>query len=177
MSRRSPAGRPVLHRDEANVQTSTLPVPLAFSCLIEAPPDTIYRLLAEVELWPAIFPHIASARVTRRLGDRRLVAVRTSWRGLPIGWHALQLRDPGRLRIAFHHVNRLSSGSSVTWALTPLDHGVQVTVTQQVALNVPIVGRWLAARLLARRIGPDLARAMLRQLKAVAEGGSLAGPR
>ncbi len=146
------------------------------SCLIRSDAATVYRLLAEVELWPAVFPHIASARVLRRLGSRRIVSVRAVWRGVPVGWRALQVRDDAARTITFTHVNALSRGSGVTWTLTPEGKGVRVTVSQHVRLHVPVVGRWLAEHLLLRHIGPEMACVMLARLKEVAEGGSLAGP-
>ena len=55
------------------------------SAPIEAGGETVFRLLAEAELWPAIFRHIKSVRVLKRDGHRRLIAVRASWHGIPIG--------------------------------------------------------------------------------------------
>jgi ribosome-associated toxin RatA of RatAB toxin-antitoxin module len=148
---------------------------IPLSCLISADAATVYRLLAEVELWPAVFPHIASARVLRHHGGRRIVSVRASWRALPVGWRALQSCDAAAGAITFSHVNALSRGSSVAWTITPEGEGVRVGVSQQVRLHVPIIGCWLATHLLSRYIGPEMARVMLARLKEVAEGGSLAG--
>ena len=148
----------------------------SLACVVHADAAMVYGLLAEVELWPALFPHIRSARVLRRYGERRIVSVRANWRGLPIGWRALQTRDRAGLCLDFRHLNALSRGSGVTWTVTRLDDGVRVAVTQRVRLNVPIVGPWLADRLLLRTIGPEMAWTMLGRLKEIAEGGSLAGP-
>jgi ribosome-associated toxin RatA of RatAB toxin-antitoxin module len=145
------------------------------TCSIRAEPETVYRLLAEVELWPAIFPHIGSARVLQRFGERRIVAMRASWRGLPVGWRALQVRDPAGRQITFRHLNALTRGSGVAWTITPKADGVCVAVHQRVRLHLPIVGGWFAEQVLLRRVGPEMARVMLARLKEVSEGGSLAG--
>jgi uncharacterized membrane protein len=158
--------------DTVNALTSAT-TPL--TCSIRADAATVYRLLAELELWPAIFPHIASARVLRRFEDRRIVAVRASWRGLPIRWRALQVRDPAGRRITFRHLNALTRESGVAWTITPKADGVCVAVHQRVRLHLPIVGGWFAEQVLLRRVGPEMARVMLARLKEVSEGGSLAG--
>lgn len=141
---------------------------------IRADAATVYGLLAEVELWPALFPHIRSARVMRRRGHQRLLAVRASWRGLPVAWRAVQTLDRANLRLTFRHVNVLSRGSAVSWTVVPGPGGVHVTVAQQVRLRVPLIGPWIAGYVLATHVGPQMAAEMLGRLQALAEGGSLA---
>lgn len=142
---------------------------------IRADVATVYGLLAEVAFWPALFPHVRSARVLRRRGHQRLVAVRATWRGLPVGWRAVQTLELEHGRVTFRHVNALSRGSSVCWSVEPTASGAHVSVTQQVHLHVPLVGTWISRHVLESRIGPELAAAMLTRLQEIAEGGSLAG--
>jgi ribosome-associated toxin RatA of RatAB toxin-antitoxin module len=143
--------------------------------IVRADLAIVYGLLAEVAFWPAIFPHVRSARVLRRQANQRLVAVRASWRGLPVGWRAVQTLDPEGGHITFRHVNALSRGSVVRWSFMPTADGVQVSVAQQVQVHVPLVGMWASKHILEGRIGPELAAEMLTRLQEIAEGGSLAG--
>lgn len=141
---------------------------------------TVFNLLAEAELWPAIFPHVRSVRVLRRDGARRLIAVRASWHGVPIRWRAVQTVDAERGRMTLQQVSPLTRGSAASWTVTLADRGdsaTEVRVCAQPVLHLPGFVGPLAARLVGRRVARDLAQAMLARLKEIAEGGSLAGPR
>lgn len=146
---------------------------------IDADCATVFHLLAEVELWPALFAHVRSARVLRRDGRRRLIVVRATWRGLPLGYRAIEAVDPQQGIVTIRHVSRLTRGSVATWAIRPPSgvDGIDVTVHQQVIVPVPIVGGLLARELVGGRVARDLGEAMLERLKEVAEGGSLADQR
>src|SRR4051812_41221343 len=88
-----------------------------FSRRIYADRDTVFRLLSEIELWPAWLPHIRSTRVIRRDGRRRLVVVRAAWHGIPIGWRAIETVDPDRDQMTLQHISRLTRGSIATWTV------------------------------------------------------------
>src|SRR3954452_21650057 len=82
-----------------------------FAGRIYADRQTVFNLLAEVELWPAIIPHIRLARVLRRDGRRRLISVRASWHGIPIGWRMIETVDVAAGQVTLQHVSRLTRGS------------------------------------------------------------------
>jgi hypothetical protein len=151
---------------------------------IDADGSTVFNLIAGVELWPALFGHVRSARVLRRDGKRRLIAVRARWHGLPLDYTAIQTVDADRQQMTIRHVSRLTRGSVATWAVVAApgldstnDPGdaVDVRVHQQVIVPVPMVGGLLARQFVGGRIARDQGQAMLDRLKVVAEGGSLAG--
>ena len=140
----------------------------------------MFHLLAEVELWPALFAHIRSARVLKRQGRQRLIVVRATWRGLPLGYRAIETVDAEQGVVTIRHLSRLTRGSIATWTVRPnfdadgASNGVDLTVHQRVIVPVPIVGGLLARELVGGRVARDLGAGMLRRLKEVAEGGSLA---
>jgi hypothetical protein len=149
---------------------------------IQADRATVYTLLAEVELWPALCPHIRSLRVLRREGHRRLMVVRVSWRGLPLGYRAVVTVDPARASLTIRHVSRLTRGSVATYAVHPVavsgpDAGVELTFRQHVVVPIPLVGPLLARAFVGGRVARDLGQAMLDRLNEIAEGGSLADRR
>lgn len=147
-----------------------------FETTIRADAATVYMLVSELELWPALIPHIHSARVTQRMGDRRLVTVRARWRGAPVGWRAIQIREPDQGRVTFRHLMTVSRGTTVTWTVRQLDaETASLSVEQRLKLAAFIPGRQLVTDLLASRVGPELANLMLLRFKYLAEGGSLAG--
>lgn len=151
-------------------------VATSFDTTIRAKFATVYMLVSELELWPALIPHIHSARVTQRMGDRRLVTVRATWRGMPVGWSAIQIREPTEGRVTFRHLMPVSRGTKVTWTVRQLDADtVALSVEQHLKVASFVPGRQLVTDLLASRVGPELANLMLLRFKFVAEGGSLAG--
>jgi hypothetical protein len=147
---------------------------------IYADRQTVFRLLAEIELWPAILPHVRSARVVRRDGRRRLVTVRASWKGLPIGWTAVETIDPVQCRMTLRHVTPLTRGSLAVWTVSPetIDRGavaVDVDVEQRVVVPLPLVGGLLGRGFVGGRVARELGQKILDRVKEVAEGESLAG--
>jgi Polyketide cyclase / dehydrase and lipid transport len=142
---------------------------------------TVFNLVAEVELWPALFRHIHSARVLRRDGRRRLIAVSANWRGFPFGYTAIQTVDRDEWRTEIRHISPLTRGSIATFGVIPVSsldppgEVVDVELHQQVIVPVPAVGGLLARRFIGEHVVRDLGQSMLVRLKEVAEGGSLSG--
>jgi hypothetical protein len=143
---------------------------------VHADRQTVFRLLAEIELWPAIIPQIRSARVVRRSGtsclSHRLVAFRAAWHGVSIGWRMIETVDPAAGTVTLRHLSPLTRGSVAVWTVgEPIvgadgSTSVDLSMTQDVRGNVPIIGD-----LLARGFGQKI----LLRIKVIAEGGSLAG--
>lgn len=152
------------------------------SIAIQASRSTVFTLLAEIELWPAVFPHVRWARVLRRAGPVRLVAVGARWRGLPLGWRAVQTVDADAGAMTLRHVSPLTAGSIATFRVTPasgptVPDAVVVTFEQCVNVSLPLFGGWLARRFVGGLVARDQGDGLLRRLKEIAEGGSLAGRR
>jgi hypothetical protein len=147
---------------------------------IDAPADLVDRLAAEIELWPTFVRQIGSVRVLRRSPyDRRdrLIAIR-GWRGwLPIGWRAIQRREPEHGRITLRQVTPLTAGTTACWTIVPTPDGssTEVTVMTRATIHLPLIGLVLAERIIGPLIGQPFVTGILRDLKHVAEGGSLAG--
>jgi len=156
------------------VTTATSPPSL--QTVIRADAAVVYMLISELELWPALIPHVLSARVLQRMGNRRLVRVRASWRGAPVGWEAIQISEPEHGRVTFRHLVPVSRGTTVTWTVRPVDDStVILRVEQTVKLASFVPGRPLLSSFLTHIVGPEMARLMLDRIREIAEGGTLAG--
>ena len=141
---------------------------------IDAPPDTVFHLAAEVEFWPALLPHYRSVRVLRRREGCRLVRM-AAWRDwVPVSWTSLQWLEPGARRITFRHVRGLTRGMLVEWTIEPTAAGVEVTISHRLKLGWPLVGDWVADRVIGPVFVHNIAGKTLRRIKQLAEGGSLA---
>jgi hypothetical protein len=163
---------------------SVAAAPICWRCdssvTIRADAATVFTLLAEIELWPAVFTHVRWARVLRCSGTMRLVAVGATWRGLPLGWRAVQTVDRGRGVMTLRHVSPLTRGSSAVFAVTdvPREDGApctEVRFEQHVAVRLPIFGGLLARRFVGGTVAREQGISLLARLKEIAEGGSLAG--
>lgn len=149
----------------------------AFETVVQADAAVVYQLVTELELWPALIPHIKSARVVERLGrHRRIVSVRASWRGVPVGWRAIQLSEPEHRRVTFRHLIAATRGTTVVWTVEPISaNAVRLRVEQRVRLARFVPGRAVVRSIMTDRIGPEMAHLMLERIREIAEGGSLAG--
>ena len=142
---------------------------------ILAAPETVFRLAAEVELWPAILPHYRYVRVLKRAPGRRLVEMGATRDGLPVSWTSIQWLEPARHRITFRHVTGVTRGMVVEWLIRPVDGAaVVVTISHRFQPRWPLVGGWVAERVIGPFFVHDIAGKTLRRIKAIAEGGSLA---
>ena len=143
---------------------------------IDAPPDRIFRLAAEVEFWPALLPHYRYVRVLRRAKDRRLVQMGASRDGIPVSWTSIQWLEPERRRITFRHVKGVTRGMVVEWLIEPSADGpIDVSISHALRLRWPLLGTWAADRVIGPYFVHDIAGKTLRRIKQIAEGGSLAG--
>jgi hypothetical protein len=147
---------------------------------IHAPAELVYRLAAEIELWPAFVHNVRVARVLRRSPtDQRLrvISIR-GWRGwLPIGWRAVQRLEPETGRMTLRHLTPISAGTTAEWTITATLDGAstEITIVQRPILHLPLVGHLVAKRIVGPYIGRPFALSILRDIKHLAEGGSLAG--
>ena len=151
---------------------------------VAADRETVLNLLSEVELWPAVFPHIRSAQVVRRDGREKLVKVSASWHGLPVNYTATLTTDSERGMVTIRHVSALTRGSVATWSVRPAPvnatnatAGVELIVRQGVTVAVPVLGPILARQLVGGKVARELGQAMLDRIGEVARGGSLAAQR
>lgn len=147
---------------------------------INADVPAVFALLRDVEHWPSIFDHMQSARVVKRdgvNGSRRLIVVRASWYGLPVGWRAIQTVEPEHSRMTLYHVSPLTRGSVATWEVRSVDDSpagspvVELVVRQQVTVPLPLVGPMLARYFVGGTVGQQFGQAMADRIKRIAEGG------
>ncbi len=145
---------------------------------MDAPPDTVFRLAAEVEFWPALLPHYRSVRVLRRGRDCRLISM-SAWRDwIPVSWTSLQWPEPERRRITFRHVRGVTRGMVVEWSIEPrASDGVIVTIAHHWTPSAPLIGEPVAQGLIGPLFVECIADKTLRSIKSLAEGGSPSGAR
>lgn len=136
--------------------------------VIQADPQQIYRLAAEVERWPILLPHYRDVRVLAGRGNRRLIAMAAHRDGIPVRWQAVQQLDPGALRISYRHVRGVTTGMDVLWSLTPDPGGVHVAIDHDFEPGWPVIGRFVAERVIGQFFVANIAGKTLNQIKQLA---------
>ncbi|WP_282700350.1 aromatase/cyclase [Streptomyces sp. CC219B] len=68
---------------------------------VEAPAAEVYRLIAEVENWPLIFPPSVHVERVEHSGDEERIQIWATANGTAKNWTSRRVLDPGALRITF----------------------------------------------------------------------------
>lgn len=135
-----------------------------------APPERIFPLAAEVERWPALLPHY---RYVRRLpsgdGERRFAMGARRGR-IPVRWEAEQRPKPQQNVIEFTHTGGVTRGMEVAWRLVPDGDGTtDVSIEHQLDLRWPLIGGFVAERIIGPVFVDAIAGRTLRRIKQLAE--------
>jgi len=143
---------------------------------INADAPTVCALLQDVRRWPLIFDHIQSVRVVKQAGPRRLIVVRASWFGIPVGWRAIQTVEPEIGRMTLQHVSPLTRGSVAVWEVrraaeppTGRSPTVELLVHSRVIVPLPLIGPFLARYVVGGRVARGFGQAMAERIKQIAE--------
>ncbi|MGW6620161.1 aromatase/cyclase [Nocardia sp. NPDC055002] len=95
---------------------------------VAAPPTEVYRLLAEVENWPRLFP--PSVYVTRleHQGNEERIQIWATANGEPKTWISRRVLDPEQLRITFWQEVSAPpvAQMSGTWIIEPREDGTEL---------------------------------------------------
>jgi ribosome-associated toxin RatA of RatAB toxin-antitoxin module len=138
--------------------------------LIDAPPDIIFRLAADVERWPDILPHYRYVRVLARRGSQSLVKMAALRDRIPVAWTSVLEPRPAERSILFRHVRGLTRGMAVEWRIEPrADGATHVSIQHDFAPTWPLVGGRVAHLVVGEFFVRNIAGKTLRRVKALAE--------
>ncbi len=140
---------------------------------IQAPYERIFPLAAEVERWPERLPHYRYVRRVPASNGERRFAMGARRGPIPVRWEAVQrpLRD--QRRIEFTHTRGVTRGMEVAWQFQPAaDGGQEVSIHHALDLRWPLVGGWVARRVVGPQFIDAIAGRTLRRIKALAEGAA-----
>lgn len=138
---------------------------------IEAAPRDLFDLVSDLSRWEEALPHYRYVRILSR-GDGATHAAMSARRGwIPVFWEALQTADPEARTIRFRHVRGITRGMEVLWSFTPERGGTRARVDHDLRdFRIPLVGRWLAERIIAREFIEPIVAKTLGRFRALAEG-------
>lgn len=140
---------------------------------IAAPREAIYAVASDLEAWPSFLGHyrfnrfLAKAPAPADGGIVRMAAVRS---GLPLAWTSVYRRDPAALQMHFEHLKPLTRGMVVRWDFLPVPGGTRVEIVHDFVLRWPLVGKFLAEKVIGALLVDHVAGLTLRGLKRRMEG-------
>ncbi len=138
----------------------------------------IFALGAGIEEWPRILPHYRRVTLTERTvqpdGTVHTVAVMKAWRvfpvgKIPVGWKTIQDSSADTGLLHFVHIGGFTKGMDVYWLLTPEGDATRVTITHDFTLRWPLIGEFVAHRIVGQFFVDAIARRTLGCIKAMVE--------
>jgi len=139
------------------------------SIWIDAPPDTVFPLVADVSRWPERLPHYRYVRVTGITNGETTAAMSARRGPIPVFWHTAQRADGASRQIRFHHVRGITRGMDVLWTLEPENGGTRARIVHDLALGWPLFGPWFAEHVIEAGFIRPIATRTLRRFKELAE--------
>jgi len=135
------------------------------SILIKAPIDQIFETAADLSLWPKILPHYRWVRFHGQSGLKNIVTMAARRRWIPVQWTSEQEIDRERKEVRFHHLKACTRGMRVVWTFTQVADGVEVRIRHDLTPNIPILGRFIAERIIGQFFISYIASQTLRHMK------------
>ncbi len=134
--------------------------------------DHIVALATDTERWPEILPHYRW--VTRLSGtdDHKTVEMAARRDRIPVKWRADQTLDrSGQTPVLrFVHVGGVTKGMDVAWTFRPTTDGILVRIDHDFRPPWPIVGGFVADRIIGPHFIEAIAGRTLATIKGIVEG-------
>jgi len=139
------------------------------SIWIEAPPEVVFPLVANLERWPEHLSHYRYVRIIAHHPEGTHAAMSARRGPIPVFWEAIQTPDSAGRTVRFRHVRGITRGMEVLWTLTPERGGTRASIRHDLGLRWPLVGSFLAEHVIARQFIEPIAGRTLARFKAIAE--------
>ncbi|HET8571012.1 MAG TPA: SRPBCC family protein [Candidatus Limnocylindria bacterium] len=136
---------------------------------MEAPPERIFALAADVERWPLLLPHYRYVRRLRVRDGERHFAMGARRGRIPVRWRATQRPRPDDGIIEFTHTGGVTRGMRVAWRLVPDGGATEVSIEHRLELGWPVIGRFAAERVIGPLFVDAIAGRTLRRIKQLVE--------
>jgi coenzyme Q-binding protein COQ10 len=100
---------------------------------VQASPQRVFDVAADVERWPDILPHYRWVRLRRRDSEPTLVEM-AAWRPFPgfnwpTWWTSEMWVDQPNLEVRYRHIEGVTSGMDVVWKVSPKGPGAHIALT------------------------------------------------
>ena len=138
--------------------------------------DLIVALAVATERWPEILPHYRWVTVLDGGGDHKTVEMAARRDRFPVKWRARQDVDRSGPTpvIRFHHVGGVTKGMDVDWTFEQVSNAVIVRIKHDFRPPWPVVGGFVAERIIGPQFVAYIAGKTLATIKAIVENPSKA---
>jgi hypothetical protein len=143
----------------------------ANTVLMKGELDHIVDLAVATERWPEILPHYRWVTILEGGGDHKAVEMAARRGRIPVRWRARQdvERNGGTPVIRFHHIGGVTKGMDVAWTFNPTPAGVEVTIDHDFDPPWPVVGGFVADRIIGPQFIEAIAGRTLHTIKGIVE--------
>ncbi len=133
--------------------------------------DLIVALAVATEHWPEILPHYRWVTVLDGSGDHKTVEMAARRDRIPVKWRARQDvdRSGGTPVIHFHHIGGVTKGMDVDWTFERRRHEVVVRIRHDFKPPWPLIGEFVAERIIGPQFVAYIAGKTLSTIKAIVE--------
>lgn len=118
--------------------------------VMKATPEAVFRVAADLSLWPKILPHYRWVRYLKTSPEKNVVVMAARRKWIPIKWTSEQEIDPKKMEVRFHHLKAFTKGMRVVWTFTPTEDGVRVQIRHDLESRIPLVGKFIAEYIIGR---------------------------
>jgi len=91
------------------------------------------------------------------------MAAKRGW--IPISWTSEQVIDRDNREVHFHHLSSFTRGMHVVWTFKTDENSVHVQIRHDLKSNIPLVGGFIADRIIGRFFVDYIANQTLRHMK------------
>ncbi len=139
------------------------------SIVMKAPVDRVFETAADLSRWPAILPHYRWVTYLEKSPSRNVVkmAARRGW--IPVSWTSEQVIDRTRREVRFRHLKSFTRGMHVVWSFEAGEDSVVVRIRHEMSPNVPMIGAFIADRIIGNFFIHHIAGQTLKHMKLYVE--------
>ena len=117
---------------------------------MNAPLEKIFETAADLSLWPEILPHYRYVTYLEQSPTKNKVIMAAKRKWIPIKWTSIEEIDLEKKEVHFYHLKAFTKGMHVVWTFTPTDNGVEVRIVHDLKSGMPIVGKFIAEKIIAK---------------------------
>ncbi len=139
--------------------------------------DRIVALASDVERWPDILPHYRWVTLLEGGGDRKVVEMAARRDRIPVKWRAVQEihRDGPTPVMTYRHIAGVVKGMVVDWTFESQPDRVIVRIRHDFKPPWPIVGGFVADRIIGPQFIGNIAGKTLATIKGIVESEGASG--
>jgi aromatase len=142
------------------------------SIVMNAPLDRVFETAADLSRWPEFLPHYRWVIYLEKSPSKNVVRMAAKRGWISVSWTSEQVIDRDRREVHFHHLKSFTRGMHVVWTFRAEKDSVRVEIRHDMKPNIPLVGGFIADKIIGRFFIHYVANQTLRHMKLHVEGAS-----